>query len=243
MKNLDLIQRLKKTESPEALISAIFSSFPLNRIALSSSLGAEDQVLTHMVLTQFPKARIFVLDTGRLPHETYQVIKQTMDRYSLLYEIYSPNTQDLENMLSQKGPFSFYESLENRKECCEIRKIAPLKRVLSTCDVWITGLRKSQSKYRSDISNVAWDETHHLLKLNPLYDWDEDKVWQYIRDYNIPYNALHDQGYPSIGCAPCSRAVQPGEDSRAGRWWWESEDKKECGLHLVDGKLVRKLEN
>ena len=210
------------------------------RIALASSLGAEDQVLTDLVLKINPKARIFVLDTGRLSQETYETITKTMEHYGRSFEIYFPQTSAVESLVSQNGPDLFYENIEKRHQCCGVRKVEPLQRVLSTLDVWITGLRRDQSVTRQDIQKIEWDETNQLLKINPLIDWSAEQVWQYIRENRIPYNKLHDQGYPSIGCAPCTRAIKPGEDIRAGRWWWEAPEHKECGLHFRDGKLVRR---
>lgn len=214
-----------------------------NRIALASSLGAEDQVLTDLILKINPKARIFILDTGRLPQETYETITSTMARYDRNFEIYFPRTSALESLVSQNGPDLFYESIEKRHLCCGVRKVEPLKRVLGTLDVWITGLRRDQSITRQDLQKIEWDETNQLLKINPLINWSTEQVWQYIRNNRIPYNRLHDQGYPSIGCAPCTRAIQLGEDIRAGRWWWEAPEHKECGLHFRDGKLVRRNES
>jgi len=213
-----------------------FFSGGKDRIALASSLGAEDQVLTHMVLTIEPKARIFILDTGRFHSETYDLIQQTMKRFGVSYEILFPETGAVEEMVGREGPNLFYESIENRKKCCSIRKVKPLQRVLSSLDVWITGLRKDQAVTRSAVDKIEWDETNGLVKLNPIVDWSEEQVWDYIRQNEIPYNILHDQGYPSIGCAPCTRVVAPGEDIRAGRWWWETPEQKECGLHIVHGK-------
>ncbi len=209
-----------------------------DRIALASSLGAEDQALTHMVLSIHPGARVFILDTGRFHAETYDLIDLTMKRYGMRYEIFFPEAPDVEEMASLYGPNLFYESVENRKKCCSVRKVKPLRRALSTLDVWITGLRKEQAVTRGAIEKIEWDETNGLIKLNPLADWSEEQVWEYIKRNDIPYNRLHDRGYPSIGCAPCTRAVKPGEDIRAGRWWWENPEQKECGLHLVAGKYI-----
>jgi phosphoadenosine phosphosulfate reductase len=214
-----------------------------DRIALASSLGAEDQVLTDLLLSITPQARIFVLDTGRLPQETYRVMEETRRKYNFNYEIYCPDTAALEEMERRFGPDLFYESIELRKKCCEVRKIGPLRRVLKTVDVWITGLRREQAVTRSAIEICEWDETNQLLKLNPLAAWTTEQVWHYIREHQVPYNALHDRNYPSIGCAPCTRAIQPGEDLRAGRWWWEAPEHKECGLHYRDGKLTRVSES
>jgi phosphoadenosine phosphosulfate reductase len=210
-----------------------------DRIALASSLGVEDQVLTHMILSIRPDVRIFILDTGRFPGETYELIEETMKRYGMHYEILFPERADMEEMESLHGPNLFYAGIEQRKQCCFVRKVKPLRRILSTLDVWITGLRKEQAVTRNAIGKIMWDEANGLIKLNPLADWSEEQVWEYIKRNAIPYNKLHDRGYPSIGCAPCTRAVLPGEDVRAGRWWWETPEQRECGLHLVDGKLVR----
>ncbi len=208
-------------------------------IALASSLGAEDQALTNMVLSINPAARIFILDTGRFHQETYDLIDETMKRYGIRYEILFPERSDVEEMESASGPNLFYENTENRKRCCHVRKVKPLKRILSTLDVWITGLRKEQAVMRGAIEKIEWDEANGLIKLNPLAEWSEKDLWEYIKKNDIPYNKLHDHGYPSIGCAPCTRAITPGQDVRAGRWWWETPEQKECGLHVVDGKLVR----
>jgi phosphoadenosine phosphosulfate reductase len=207
---------------------------------LASSLGLEDQVLSHAFLSVNAKARIFVLDTGRLHQETYDVMSETKNKYSFDYEVFFPKHDAVQNLLSKKGPNSFYDSVENRKECCHIRKVEPLSRALKGVTCWMTGLRRDQSSFRVDTQFVIYDEVHHAIKLNPLINWSDDDVWAYIKEHKVPYNVLHDKGFPSIGCAPCTRAIEPGEQSRAGRWWWESSDQKECGLHVVDGKLVRK---
>jgi phosphoadenosine phosphosulfate reductase len=232
-----------KDKTPEELLKSFLARFsvqPKSRIALASSLGAEDQALTHMVLRIKPDARIFVLDTGRLHPETYELMDRTMKRYGMHYEVLFPESSDIEEIESIHGPNLFHESVEKRKLCCNARKLKPLRRILSTLDVWITGLRKDQSMTRAEIEKIEWDEGNGLIKLNPLADWSESDVWDYIRKHDIPYNKLHDQGFPSIGCAPCTRAVLPGEDIRAGRWWWEEPEHKECGLHVVDGVLTRK---
>ena len=211
-----------------------------NKLVLASSMGLEDQVLTHALITVNPNARIFMLDTGRLHDETYNTMDKTSKRYRFNYEVYTPNHHDLEKLIRENGINLFYDSIENRKACCGIRKVEPLNRVLSTADAWLTGLRKTQSITRSNLELAEWDTTHQNLKLNLLANWSESDLWRYIRTHDIPYNALHDKGFPSIGCAPCTRAIKPGEDIRAGRWWWESPEQKECGLHVVDGKVVRK---
>lgn len=201
------------------------------RIALSSSMGAEDQVLTDMVMRIDPEVKIFTLDTGRLFYETYELIERTSLRYKKNIEIYFPSPAEVERMVTEKGINLFYQSIENRKECCRIRKIEPLKRAFKGLEVWICGLRRNQSATRTENQMVEWDEANGLIKLNPLIDWSEQDVWEYIKANGVPYNPLHDKGFPSIGCQPCTRAIEPGEDVRAGRWWWENPETKECGLH------------
>ncbi len=201
------------------------------RIALASSLGPEDQVLTDMIVKIDPSARIFTIDTGRLFPETYLLIDKTNTKYGIKMEVYSPEHASIEKYVMQNGINAFYESIEKRKACCHARKIEPLLRVLSTLDVWICGLRQEQSVTRTRVQAVEWDEANQLLKVNPLAHWNEAAVWDYIREYQVPSHALHRKGYPSIGCQPCTRAVREGEDIRAGRWWWENPEHKECGLH------------
>lgn len=231
-----------KTASAEEVLARVLPEFG-SKIILASSLGAEDQVLTYMAFRIDPKVRIFVLDTGRLHQETYDVMAETRSKLGVTYEVYFPDTKAVEEMVNAKGINLFYDAVENRKMCCGVRKVAPLKRALSTADAWITGLRRSQSVTRAALETVEWDDGFDMLKVNPLAAWSEDDVWDYIKSNKVPYNALHDKGFPSIGCAPCTRAVAPGEDVRAGRWWWEDPANKECGLHVVDGKLVRKQNN
>jgi phosphoadenosine phosphosulfate reductase len=201
------------------------------RIALSSSLGLEDQVLTEMVCFIDPTVKIFTLDTGRLFPETYDLIHRTNQKYGIKMQVYFPEAQKVEEMVHSKGINLFYNSIEDRKKCCGIRKIEPLKRAFAGLDVWICGLRRDQSVTRAEMQPIEWDENNGLIKLNPLIDWTEEKVRAYIKAHHIPYNPLHDRDFPSIGCQPCTRAILPGEDLRAGRWWWENPDTKECGLH------------
>lgn len=205
-------------------------------IALASSLGAEDQVLTDLMYEVNRDANIFTLDTGRLPKQTYDLIERTNEKYKKNIKVFFPQTQKIESLVNEKGMFSFYNSIDERKECCYIRKIEPLKRALSGLDIWITGLRREQSITRDEMQLIEWDEGNNLLKLNPLIEWSEEEVWTYIKHNNVPYNKLHDNGYPSIGCEPCSRAVQDGDDVRSGRWWWEDPEHKECGLHIKEKK-------
>lgn len=201
------------------------------RVAFSSSLSWEDQVLTHAIYSQDLPIRVFTLDTGRLFPETYSVIEATRQRYNKELEVYFPQSRAVENLVTEKGPLSFYESLENRKECCFVRKVEPLNRALKDVDVWITGLRADHSENRSGLELVEWDEQRRIVKVNPLANWSLEEVKEYIRQYNIPYNVLQDKGFVSLGCQPCTRAVREGESFRAGRWWWEDNSKKECGLH------------
>lgn len=227
-------------KKPEEVLAWVLEYFGPGKVALASSLGVEDQVLTDMLHKVFPHAKIFTLDTGRLPQETLDCMKATEKKYGFKYRVYHPDAKAVEKMAAEKGPDLFYESVENRKLCCHIRKVEPLQRALKGLKAWICGLRREQSVTRADLNVIEWDETNGLYKINPLIDWTEKQVWDYLRTHKVPYNKLHDQGYPSIGCAPCTRAVKPGEDVRAGRWWWESPDKKECGLHFKGGKAMRK---
>lgn len=218
-------------KSTESVIEYALNHIGYEQIVLASSLSIEDQVLTHMVLSIEPKARVFFLDTGRHYQETYKLMKATMDKYQFKYEVYAPNHVSLEAMISKYGPNLFYDSVELRKMCCYVRKVEPLNRVLSGVDGWICGLRRGQSLERSSIRFFEQDEQNNLIKINPLAFWSEDDVWNYVRKEDIPYNTLHLKGFPSIGCQPCTRAVQEGNDIRSGRWWWENTNHKECGLH------------
>ena len=216
--------------SPQEVLAQVLQKFG-DKIALSSSLGAEDQVLTDMLMKINPKARIFTLDTGRLFPETYDLIDRTSRKYKTKIEVFFPEHQKVEKMVNEKGINLFYESVENRKFCCHLRKIEPLQRAFAKLDAWVCGLRAGQAVTRKDVALVEWDENNGLIKVNPLASWSEEQVWAYIHEHKVPYNVLHDKGFPSIGCQPCTRAVEPGEDVRAGRWWWENPDTKECGLH------------
>jgi phosphoadenosine phosphosulfate reductase len=224
---LDPVEALKK----------LAESFA-GEIVFSTSFGWEDQVITHMIFTNKIPIKVFTLETGRLFPETYYVWNRTMEMYENTIFAYYPQHEPLERMLNEKGPSSFYESVDNRKECCGIRKVEPLNRALAGNKCWITGIRAEQSVNRHDMHNVEWDEPHNLVKFHPIFDWTLDDVKAYIKQYNVPYNTLHDRGFPSIGCQPCTRAIREGEDFRAGRWWWEDQSKKECGLHelIIDNK-------
>jgi phosphoadenosine phosphosulfate reductase len=219
------------SKAPETVLHLVVETFGAGDAAFATSFGAEDQVITDLISREKLWLPVFTLDTGRLPEETYQVLDATRRRYGLHVEVLFPQTQAIENMLSLNGPNQFYESVEKRRECCRVRKVEPLSRKLSTVKAWICGLRREQSVTRQGLDLVEWDESFGLFKINPLADASEAWVWEYIRSNDVPYNSLHDRGYPSIGCAPCTRAVQPGGDVRSGRWWWESPEHKECGLH------------
>ena len=204
------------------------------QMVLASSFGAEDVVLIDMLMAVDRQARVVTLDTGRLHQETYNVMDAIRERYGLHTEVFFPQADDVQQMVADKGLNLFYHSIENRKLCCGVRKLEPLSRALSGLDAWMTGLRRDQNVTRTVVEKLEWDERQQLIKVNPLADWSWDDVWKYIRTHNVPYNALHDRGFPSIGCAPCTRAIQAGEDLRAGRWWWEHPETKECGLHPQD---------
>ena len=200
--------------------------------ALASSFSIEDMVLTDAITRHTPGIDIFTLDTGRLPSETYVLMQKTHEKYGGVVDVYAPDGGALAEYVQAHGPNAFYDSVELRKECCRIRKLEPLNRALNGRAAWITGLRREQSVTRTDTQHKEWDEAHSMHKFNPLLDWTEQEVWAYIRSYEVPYNELHEKGYPSIGCAPCTRAIAEGEDIRAGRWWWENPETKECGLHV-----------
>jgi phosphoadenosine phosphosulfate reductase len=213
------------------LATLVSGSGPYN-IAFSTSLSLEDQVITHMIATENLPVRIFTLDTGRHFSETYKTLQSTRDRYGINIEVYFPQAAAVEALMTKKGAYSFYESIEARKECCAIRKVEPLARAIKGVDVWITGIRKVHSPDRQNLPAIEVDHTNKLVKYHPLLDWTDFELKQYVDENNIPYNRLQDKGFLSIGCEPCTRAVKPGEDMRAGRWWWENPDKKECGLHI-----------
>jgi phosphoadenosine phosphosulfate reductase len=215
-----------------------------DRLAIASSFGAEDVVLIDLLVSLEPMPRVFTLDTGRLPQETYDLIDQVRRRYGIEVEVMFPQPERVEEMVRIKGVNLFYESLENRIECCHVRKVEPLGRALATLDGWVTGLRRDQIATRAETPKIGPDPQHAgIWKVAPLADWSSDQVWAYIREHDQPYNALHDRGYPSIGCAPCTRATEPGEDERAGRWWWERPEERECGIHFDprSGRMVRNV--
>jgi len=232
MSKIEHVEELIKGKRPQEVLRVLAENFK-GKIAFSTSFGWEDQVITDMIFSEDLPIDVFTLDTGRLFKETYSVWNRVRERYKKNILVYYPDRVRLEKMLGEKGPNSFYESVENRKECCGIRKVEPLNRALEGKRIWITGIRADQSANREQMNWVEWDEGHQLIKVHPIFFWSLDDVKDYVREKNVPYNSLHDKGFPSIGCAPCTRAVQSGEDFRAGRWWWEDQSKKECGLHIT----------
>lgn len=217
--------------SASEIIKWAIDNFGVKKIVFASSLGLEDQIITHLILSITKEVTIFTLDTGRLFQETYLTMDKTEQYYNFRYKVYFPNYKKVEKMVNEKGINLFYDSVENRKLCCYVRKVEPLKRALKGYKCWICGLRREQAYTRKNLEVIEWDSVNSLYKLNPLYNWTIEDVWKFIKDNKVPYNKLHDEGFISIGCAPCTRAVKEGEDIRAGRWWWESPDHKECGLH------------
>lgn len=210
-------------------INAMYGS----KAVFSTSFGIEDQVITHMLANNSAKVEVFTLETGRLFPETYYVWNRTLERYKLPIKAYFPKEEAVQDLVTSKGPSSFYESVENRKECCYIRKIEPLKRAIQGYEIWITGIRADQSANREDMDFIEWDDVNKIIKVHPLFEWTLADVESFLKSNNVPYNPLHDKGFPSIGCQPCTRAIQPGDDFRSGRWWWEDKSKKECGLHAI----------
>lgn len=201
------------------------------RVVYANSLGAEAMVLTDIIFSDVPQIEMVSIDTGRLPEETYELLEKIQRRYRKPIRMIYPDGQSLEQLTTEQGINGFFHSPEARIACCNVRKVVPFKRVVGGYSAWVTGVRREQSKTRAEGQPVEWDTQHNLYKVSPLLDWTEEQIWGYIRARNLAYNALHDRHYPSIGCAPCTRAVQPGEDSRAGRWWWENTESRECGLH------------
>lgn len=219
-----------ETKSPVEVLTFFLDYFK-EKISLSTSLGIEDQILTHMLSTVDPNAHIFTLDTGRLFPETYDLINTTSRKYNVHIEVFFPESYEVEHMVSEKGINLFYDSISNRKLCCYVRKLKPLSRALKGKEAWITGIRQNQSITRNDIKLIQWDKNNEILKINPLINWTEEELNAYIKEHRVPINPLHRKGFTSIGCQPCTRAITNGEDVRAGRWWWENPETKECGLH------------
>jgi len=214
-----------------SFLRLLTEQFP-GAVTFSTSFSYEDQVITHEILSNNLPIKIFTLDTGRMFAETYSVWSSTNAMYQTNIKAYYPNQDKLQDFVAENGPNSFYESIANRKACCFIRKVEPLKRALAGNSIWITGLRAEHSPDRHDLPILEWDESNQVIKYHPILQWSTEEVKTYIQKNRVPYNPLHDRGFVSIGCAPCTRAIQPGEDFRAGRWWWEDADKKECGLHV-----------
>ena len=243
MKVKDLITKTKDMSWQEKL-KFVCSAY--NNIAFSTSFSIEDQAITDVIIKNKLEVEIFAIDTGRLPNQTYELWQETLEKYQSYdckIKAYYPDVEQLEKFVSQNGINPFYKSKELRLACCNIRKVEPLKRALKGKKIWISGVRKEHSVSRGDKEFFEYDDNLKIIKFYPLLEHSEEQVWQYIKENNIPYNKLYDQGYRSIGCDPCSRAVAKGEDIRAGRWWWEEETAKECGLHMVNGKLVRKKDS
>jgi phosphoadenosine phosphosulfate reductase len=226
---LSLQNDISRLSIAEAL-KRLYDAFP-DGITFSTSFSYEDQVITDFISRSVP-VFIFTLDTGRMFAETYSTWSQTLERYRLRIKAFHPDEEQIQDFVTSFGPNAFYQSVDLRQQCCSIRKVVPLKKALKGKAVWVTGLRAQHSPNRSDLQLLEWDETNQIIKYNPLLHWTTEEVKQYIDQYNIPYNSLHDKGFVSIGCAPCTRAIKPGEDFRAGRWWWEDASKKECGLHV-----------
>jgi thioredoxin-dependent adenylylsulfate APS reductase len=217
--------------SPQEILRRVLTRFQ-PRIAICTSFQASGMVILDMAWRLHPEVRVFTIDTGRLPQETYDLMERVRERYGVQIEVYFPDASQVEHMVHKYGTNLFYRDAELRLLCCQVRKVQPLRRVLSTLDAWITGLRREQGPTREQVGKVEVDHEHGgIIKVNPLADWTEEDTWEYIRTYNVPYHAFYDRGYTSIGCAPCTRPTQPGEDPRAGRWWWEHGTPKECGLH------------
>lgn len=227
--NLRSLSEKLDSLNPLEGLSMLSDLFP-DKVVFSTSLGQEDQVITQLIADHKLPIHIFSLDTGRLFPETLDLIARTENKYKIRIDVLYPERESVENLVSKNGINGFYESVEIRKACCFVRKVEPLKRALAGNSIWITGLRAEQSANRSEMRKIEWDEGNQIIKFNPLLDWTFDQMIEYINQNKIPYNPLHDKGFISIGCAPCTRAIEPGEDARAGRWWWE-ESKKECGLH------------
>lgn len=233
---------VRRELAAQELLQAAVRRFSPERLALVSSFGAEGMVLIDLMCSLVPRPRVITVDTGRLPQETYDLMDEARRRFPIELEVYLPDTQRVERMVREKGPNLFYESVANRKQCCGVRKVEPLDRALTGVDAWITGIRRDQTASRSATPKTALDPLRpNLWKIAPIADWSEADVWTYLRNHGVPYNALHDRGFPSIGCAPCTRAVGSGSDPRSGRWWWEQNGDQECGLHVDprNGRLSR----
>lgn len=234
--HINTIQKFKELlegKSVEKQLALIASRFP-GKVVFSTSFSEEDQLISHYIFSQQLPIKVFTLDTGRLFPETYSTWSQTLEKYKQPITPYYPVAEELETFIAEKGPNSFYESVENRKQCCHIRKVAPLQRALKGNEIWITGIRAEHSLNRLSMEPIEWDAVNSIIKIHPLLNWESDTIKKAINQLDIPVNPLHAKGFVSIGCAPCTRAIKPGEDFRAGRWWWEDSSKKECGLHATE---------
>jgi phosphoadenosine phosphosulfate reductase len=232
----ELLNELKGKEITEQL-GILVSRFP-GQVVFSTSFGLEDQTITFFIANGNIPVKVFTLDTGRIFPETYSTWSRTIEKYNLVISAFYSDAVALQQFVSVKGPNSFYESVDNRRQCCNLRKVEPLQRALKGNKIWITGIRAEQSSNRQDMPAVEWDEANQVIKFHPLLNWTWGQLKQFVSKNDIPYNPLHDKGFVSIGCAPCTRAIKPGEDFRAGRWWWEDNNKKECGLHSTQEKEV-----
>lgn len=231
-KDVKNLNREFERSSPEDILAWVSGNLGRS-VALATSFQVQGMVVLDMFAKADPEARIFTLDTGRLHSHTYDVMDRTREKYNINIEVLFPDTTEVEEMVSSRGVNLFYKSVENRRLCCQVRKTNPLNGYLKTLDAWITSIRADQTEQRAESSKFEIDYLHgRMLKINPILDWTIDQVWDYVRKNDVPYNKLHDMGYPSIGCAPCTRAVEEGEDPRAGRWWWEQDSDKECGIHF-----------
>lgn len=236
--NVQALLAKTKEPGPAEAIKILSTEFKGSSV-FSTSFSIEDQVIADMILSNQLAVKIFTLDTGRMFPETYSTWTRTLEKYSTQITAYYPDGLALQSFIKEKGPNSFYESVENRKECCHIRKVEPLQRALKGMKLWITGIRAEHSPNRHNMQPIEWDAANTIFKFHPILNWTTEQVRQYIRQKDIPYNPLHDKGFISIGCAPCTRAIQAGEDFRAGRWWWEDSSKKECGLHVHEESIIK----
>ena len=232
---VDDLRRFVPQHSVPETLALLAERYP-GKVSFSTSFGLEDQILTHFIFENDLPIRVFTLDTGRNFQETYSTWNKTLMRYDKPIEVVFPQTASVEQLMRTKGPNSFYESIENRKECCYIRKIEPLGRALAGQQAWLTGIRAEQSQNRQTMHPAEWDGGHNLVKVHPLFDWTWEQCLAFAQANGVPINPLHAKGFVSIGCAPCTRAIKPGEDFRAGRWWWEEAAAKECGLHATTGE-------
>jgi phosphoadenosine phosphosulfate reductase len=227
-------------QSATDILRWTFETFAPGKVAFSTSFGAEGMALLHLMVSSGYRPRVFTIDTARNFQETYDVWHEAVERLGVEIECYNPYPADIRELLAGQGPNLFYESVENRKACCHVRKVRPLPEALAGADVWMTALRREQAESRRDLQILSWSETYGLYKTCPLANWLQENVWSYIRANDVPYNKLYDKGFLTIGCAPCTRPVRPAEGIRSGRWWWEPEEPKECGIHIEGGKVVRK---